>query len=181
MVDWNALGTWALAMAAIISSYLAWRSARVSANALRLEATPILTVDLAKVQQPVEIVRVVHVDTKGFLQCRYPSGHEQSRVRVAIVIENVGRSPSVDIELHFEIKSTPVLSHERSHDGRFSIRWPALKPGGRFTFHVMNVANDDVTIYSALATQASITKRLKREDVPLIPLWRTKGAFLEGR
>jgi hypothetical protein len=179
---WTALFTFGLLAVAIVTAYIGLGALHTANATFQLEARPVVTVDRScEGTEAPEILGVVDLNlANGRLGLRSPSGHEGRCANGLIAISNVGRSPAIDLELWFNIVSTPVLSHEAHKGSKFSVKWPGLRSGGTVYFKILNHSRDDVTIAALRASQANSASPPERIPLPLVSLWGPRALFIEG-
>ena len=101
VVDWTALGTWALVGVAILAAVFARNAANAANETLRLETEPVLTV--RGMSGGNFSVHSWSFLSDGNTVTKTDAGGEVSE-RAALVITNIGRSPAVNLKLDVRIE-----------------------------------------------------------------------------
>jgi hypothetical protein len=173
VVDWTALGTWALVAAAIVSAALAIPVARSAAKTFRLEAEPILMVSVDPRLTAADAALRMNVsqspDGKPFFLPVSEIGLSDIRTYF-IVFENLGRSPAFDVKvgIRADVTDKPSLT------ATLPVFMQGLASQARFVVAVHNASNSQITLMPVGATSISLTsKNMRREELRLL----TSSAF----
>lgn len=146
-IDWNAVAAWitgvstfGLLVVAVLAAFYAKRAADSALETLRLESEPVLMASIAHDGERIDLGVGMSQHEDGRLFLGLLPGESLPQIRsFLIAVENVGRSPALDVKVQVEAKPIEsAIGEPVPAPVTMPLFIQGLPPNGRYVFGVHN-------------------------------------------